>query len=128
MSRTMSVSDAWAVSAARPITNATAAGPALRVRFIGVFWETGAGGEPDAGSSESLSFIFAFLPGLLRGNSVRAVPTLYYLRTTACKKIAESLGQSIIATSLLRASGMFSIPQLETQTVSRKAHPIGNSS
>ena len=34
MSRTRSVSDAWAVSAARPMTKATAAGPAFRVREI----------------------------------------------------------------------------------------------
>src|SRR4029077_17848095 len=36
MSRTKSVSDAWAVNAAKPITNATAVGATFRVRVSGL--------------------------------------------------------------------------------------------
>ena len=56
MSRTRSVSEACAVSAARPITKATAAGPAF-VREIKLSEQIGGSCPVTAGSDEVLSFM-----------------------------------------------------------------------
>src|SRR3954452_15545652 len=59
MSRTRSVSDAWAVKAAKPMTNATAVGPAFRVRVTRLSALTDGLGSGPAGSCDGFSFSIA---------------------------------------------------------------------
>ena len=70
----MSVSEACAVKAASPITRATAAGPAFRVRAFSV--STGAAGSfvPAADSVGGFSFMFTLDPGIMLAIKAVAIP------------------------------------------------------
>src|SRR6516165_2650615 len=78
MSRTKSVSEACAVSAAKPITKATAAGPAFRDREIKLSGTLRVGVEFEfAADSEGYSsFIVTASPCLVRGLKFRAICSL----------------------------------------------------
>ena len=82
MSRTRSVSEAWAVSAARPMTNATAAGPAFRDREMRLSGPFRVWVEFAADSEGSSSFIVTASPCLVHGLNVSS--DLFPVERTLC--------------------------------------------